>query len=61
MARITSSCGHARGGTLLYVEPDGEISGAVRLMSVADLYDAWDEILRGSDADIVIQPLPVPA
>jgi hypothetical protein len=31
-------------------------------MSAADLYDALDEILRGSDdADIVIQWLPVPA
>jgi hypothetical protein len=52
--------GHACGGTLLYVQPDGEISGAVRLMSVADLYDSLDEILLGSDeADIVIQRLPL--
>jgi hypothetical protein len=33
---------------------------AVRLMSTADFYDAWDEILLGSDgADIVIQRLTV--
>jgi hypothetical protein len=51
--------GHARGGTLLYVEPDGSISDAVRLMSAADLYDSIDEILLGRDeADIVIQRLP---
>jgi hypothetical protein len=51
-----------RGGTLLYVQADGSISDAVRLMSAAELYDALDEILLGSDdADIVIQRLPVPA
>jgi hypothetical protein len=32
--------GHARGGTLLYMQPDGSDSGAVRLMSSADLDDA---------------------
>jgi hypothetical protein len=47
--------GHTRGGTLLYVQPDGSIADAVRLMSCSDLYDALDEILLGSDeADIVI-------
>jgi hypothetical protein len=54
--------GHARGGTLLYVQPDGSVSDAVRFMSCADLYDSIDEILLGrDDADIVIQRLPVPA
>jgi hypothetical protein len=53
---------HPRGGTLLYLQPDGSVSDAVRLMSAADLYDSIDEILLGSnDADIVIQRLPVPA
>jgi hypothetical protein len=52
----------ARGGTLLYIESDGSILGADRLMFPADLYDALDEILLGSDdADIVIQRLPEPA
>jgi hypothetical protein len=51
--------GHARGGTLLYIRPNGSISDAVRLMSAADLYDALDDILLGSDAaDLVIQRLP---
>jgi hypothetical protein len=51
--------GHARGGTLLFIEPDGSIFSALRLMSIADLYDSLDEILLDSDyADIVIQRLP---
>jgi hypothetical protein len=51
-----------RGGTLLYLEPDGSVSATVRLMFSADLYDALDEILLGcDDADIVIQRLPVTA
>jgi hypothetical protein len=54
--------GHARGGTLLYLEADGSISDAGRFMSIPDLYDSIDEILLGrDDADIMIQRLPVPA
>jgi hypothetical protein len=54
--------GNASRGALPYVDSDGSVSGAFRLMSPADLCDALDEILLSSDdADIVIQRLaPVP-
>jgi hypothetical protein len=40
------------------MEPDVSVFGAVRLMSSADLDDALDEILLGSDDEIIIQRLP---
>jgi hypothetical protein len=40
------------------MEPNGSVFSAIRLMSSADLDDALDEILLGSDDDIIIQRLP---